>query len=274
MQFSMGRLQDEVRPGLAGRGSPRRPLRGDTSHVGTPSPAAPQVARLKQALQDSQAERESALLDKEVLLQRLRNLEQEMETKKRSQDDRSRHVKALEVGSAARRPATARPVPAVLCANSKGQSSPSHPPSRSRCGRGAWQRWEGGLLLILIFIHRQRSRLCFGSVWHCPAARLAQAVALRVVPPRQGGGRTGVRTASGISRLPRQSPPARWVLLGWKQTPFPQHPSSLAPAPPAARPLPVGTPGPALTLLVPSPHRKSPSAWRWSWTRSGRRWSC
>ncbi|KAF1667296.1 Cingulin, partial [Aptenodytes patagonicus] len=65
MQFSMGRLQDEV-------------------------------ARLKQALQDSQAERESALLDKEVLLQRLHNLEQEMETKKRSQDDRSRHVKALE----------------------------------------------------------------------------------------------------------------------------------------------------------------------------------
>ncbi|KAF1529384.1 Cingulin, partial [Eudyptula minor] len=65
MQFSMGRLQDEV-------------------------------ARLKQALQDSQAERESTLLDKEVLLQRLHNLEQEMETKKRSQDDRSRHVKALE----------------------------------------------------------------------------------------------------------------------------------------------------------------------------------
>ncbi|NXV38600.1 CING protein, partial [Rissa tridactyla] len=56
MQFSVGRLQDEV-------------------------------ARLKQALQDSQAERESALLDKEVLLQRLHNLEQEMDTKKRSQDD-------------------------------------------------------------------------------------------------------------------------------------------------------------------------------------------
>ncbi|XP_075593483.1 cingulin [Balearica regulorum gibbericeps] len=65
MQFSVGRLQDEV-------------------------------ARLKQALQDSQAERESVLLDKEVLLQRLHNLEQEMETKKRSQDDRSRHTKALE----------------------------------------------------------------------------------------------------------------------------------------------------------------------------------
>ncbi|NXL39682.1 CING protein, partial [Glaucidium brasilianum] len=65
MQFSVGRLQDEV-------------------------------GRLKQALQESQAERESVLLDKEVLLQRLHNLEQEMETKKRSQDDRSRHVKALE----------------------------------------------------------------------------------------------------------------------------------------------------------------------------------
>ncbi|KAM6395314.1 cingulin [Rhynochetos jubatus] len=65
MQFSVERLQDEV-------------------------------ARLKQAVQDSHAERESALLDKEVLLQRLRNLEQEMETKKRSQDDRSRHLKALE----------------------------------------------------------------------------------------------------------------------------------------------------------------------------------
>ncbi|NXE30381.1 CING protein, partial [Ardeotis kori] len=65
MQFSMGRLQDEV-------------------------------ARLKQALQESQAERESAQLDKEVLLQRLRGLEQEAEAKKRSQDDRSRHAKALE----------------------------------------------------------------------------------------------------------------------------------------------------------------------------------
>ncbi|XP_049660663.1 cingulin [Accipiter gentilis] len=65
MQFNVGRLQDEV-------------------------------ARLKQALQDSQAERESVLLDKEVLLQRLHNLEQEIETKKRSQDDRSRHVKTLE----------------------------------------------------------------------------------------------------------------------------------------------------------------------------------
>ncbi|NXQ86300.1 CING protein, partial [Nyctibius grandis] len=65
MQLGMGRLQDEV-------------------------------SRLKQALQESQVERESALLDKEVLLQRLRNLEQELEAKRRCQDDRSRHVKALE----------------------------------------------------------------------------------------------------------------------------------------------------------------------------------
>ncbi|XP_053866944.1 cingulin isoform X2 [Malaclemys terrapin pileata] len=65
MQFTMGRLQDEI-------------------------------TRLKQALQDSQAERESAVLDKEVLAQRLQNLEQEVESKKRTQDDRSRQVKALE----------------------------------------------------------------------------------------------------------------------------------------------------------------------------------
>uniref|UniRef100_A0A8C0GRU9 Cingulin n=1 Tax=Chelonoidis abingdonii TaxID=106734 RepID=A0A8C0GRU9_CHEAB len=65
MQFTMGRLQDEI-------------------------------TRLKQALQDSQAERESAVLDKEVLAQRLQSLEQEVESKKRSQDDRSRQVKVLE----------------------------------------------------------------------------------------------------------------------------------------------------------------------------------
>uniref|UniRef100_A0A8C4YKC0 Cingulin n=1 Tax=Gopherus evgoodei TaxID=1825980 RepID=A0A8C4YKC0_9SAUR len=65
MQFIMGRLQDEI-------------------------------TRLKQALQDSQAERESAVLDKEVLAQRLQSLEQEVESKKRSQDDRSRQVKVLE----------------------------------------------------------------------------------------------------------------------------------------------------------------------------------
>lgn len=101
MQFSMGRLQDEVRQGLAAAG----PLSSLSSLVPHGLPF-PQVTRLKQALQDSQAERESALLDKEVLLQRLHNLEQEADAKRRSQDDRSRQVKALEVGSAARRPKT------------------------------------------------------------------------------------------------------------------------------------------------------------------------
>ncbi|XP_021232205.1 cingulin isoform X2 [Numida meleagris] len=65
MQFSVGRLQDEV-------------------------------ARLKQALQDSQAERDGALLERDVMLQRLRGLEEEADAKRRSQDDRSRQLKALE----------------------------------------------------------------------------------------------------------------------------------------------------------------------------------
>ncbi|XP_063173325.1 cingulin [Candoia aspera] len=65
MQYHLGRLQDEV-------------------------------LRLKQALQDSLAERENAILDKELLAQRLQNVEQEMESKQRLQDDRSRQVKALE----------------------------------------------------------------------------------------------------------------------------------------------------------------------------------
>lgn len=99
MQFSMGRLQDEVRRGLAAAG-PLCSLCSLSSLVSCGLPF-PQVSRLKQALQDSQAERESALLDKEVLLQRLHNLEQEADAKRRSQDDRSRQVKALEVGGAA-----------------------------------------------------------------------------------------------------------------------------------------------------------------------------
>lgn len=37
------------------------------------------------------------MLDREVLAQRLQHLEQQVEVKKRSQDDRSRQVKALEV---------------------------------------------------------------------------------------------------------------------------------------------------------------------------------
>uniref|UniRef100_A0A8D2JB48 Cingulin n=1 Tax=Varanus komodoensis TaxID=61221 RepID=A0A8D2JB48_VARKO len=66
MQYNLGRLQDEV-------------------------------TRLKQALQDTQAERENAIFDKELLAQRLNNLQQEMESKRRSQEDRSRQAKSLEV---------------------------------------------------------------------------------------------------------------------------------------------------------------------------------
>ncbi|XP_012514336.1 PREDICTED: cingulin [Propithecus coquereli] len=55
-----------------------------------------ETQRLRQALQASQAERDSALLDKELLAQRLQGLQQEAENKKRSQDDRARQVKSLE----------------------------------------------------------------------------------------------------------------------------------------------------------------------------------
>lgn len=57
------------------------------------------VLRLKQSLQETQAERDTAMLDKELLAQRLHNIEQEIDSKRRSQDDRSRQVKALEVGN-------------------------------------------------------------------------------------------------------------------------------------------------------------------------------
>lgn len=56
-----------------------------------------QVQRLRQALQESQADRDTARLDKELLAQRLQGLEQEAENKKRSQDDRTRQLKGLEV---------------------------------------------------------------------------------------------------------------------------------------------------------------------------------
>ncbi|XP_036916271.1 cingulin [Sturnira hondurensis] len=55
-----------------------------------------ETQRLRQALQDSQADRDTARLDKELLAQRLQELEQEAENKKRSQDDRSRQLKGLE----------------------------------------------------------------------------------------------------------------------------------------------------------------------------------
>nr|XP_044993804.1 cingulin [Jaculus jaculus]XP_044993805.1 cingulin [Jaculus jaculus]XP_044993807.1 cingulin [Jaculus jaculus]XP_044993808.1 cingulin [Jaculus jaculus] len=55
-----------------------------------------EVQRLRQALQASQAERDSALLDKELLAQRLAGLQQEADSKKRSQDERARQLKSLE----------------------------------------------------------------------------------------------------------------------------------------------------------------------------------
>ncbi|XP_048213085.1 cingulin isoform X2 [Perognathus longimembris pacificus] len=55
-----------------------------------------EMQRLRQALQTSQAERDTARLDRELLAQRLQGLEQEAENRKRSQDDRMRQVKSLE----------------------------------------------------------------------------------------------------------------------------------------------------------------------------------
>ncbi|XP_044095165.1 cingulin isoform X1 [Neovison vison] len=55
-----------------------------------------ETQRLRQALQASQADRDTARLDKELLVQRLQGLEQEAESKKRSQDDRTRQLKGLE----------------------------------------------------------------------------------------------------------------------------------------------------------------------------------
>ncbi|XP_032699486.1 cingulin isoform X2 [Lontra canadensis] len=55
-----------------------------------------ETQRLRQALQASQADRDTAQLDKELLAQRLQGLEQEAESKKRSQDDRTRQLKGLE----------------------------------------------------------------------------------------------------------------------------------------------------------------------------------
>nr|P59242.1 RecName: Full=Cingulin [Mus musculus] len=55
-----------------------------------------ELQRLRQALQTSQAERDTARLDKELLAQRLQGLEQEAENKKRFQDDKARQLKSLE----------------------------------------------------------------------------------------------------------------------------------------------------------------------------------
>ncbi|XP_043539924.1 cingulin-like [Chiloscyllium plagiosum] len=56
-----------------------------------------EAGRLKQDLQQSNAEKENALLDKDLLSQRLQNLEQDVEAKRRTQDDKLRMVKVLEV---------------------------------------------------------------------------------------------------------------------------------------------------------------------------------
>lgn len=56
-----------------------------------------QLQRLRQALQTSQAERDTARLDKELLAQLLQGLEQEAESKKSFQDDKARQLKSLEV---------------------------------------------------------------------------------------------------------------------------------------------------------------------------------
>ncbi|XP_041099023.1 cingulin [Polyodon spathula] len=55
-----------------------------------------EVSRLKQELLSCQEERDNALLDKELLTNRLQHLEGEVESKRRSQDERSRNVKGLE----------------------------------------------------------------------------------------------------------------------------------------------------------------------------------
>ncbi|XP_051901783.1 cingulin isoform X2 [Pristis pectinata] len=55
-----------------------------------------EIGHLKQELQQSNAEKENALLDKDVLGQKVQYLEQEMETKRRTQDDKSRLAKVLE----------------------------------------------------------------------------------------------------------------------------------------------------------------------------------
>lgn len=120
------------------------------------------------------------LLDKEVLLQRLHNLEQEMESKRRSQDDRSRHVKALEVGSSAQ-----RLPPGLQCSalTAVGRAGPGIP----RPLRGVGPRPAA---LVSMFV-------MFGlyPVLPCGSAH-RRRLFLWVAPPQRGDGCTGVRTAS------------------------------------------------------------------------------
>ncbi|XP_042202584.1 cingulin-like, partial [Callorhinchus milii] len=56
-----------------------------------------EIARLKHELQQSQEGRESAALDKELLEQRLQKVEQDVDSKRRTQEGASRQVKVLEI---------------------------------------------------------------------------------------------------------------------------------------------------------------------------------
>lgn len=87
--------------------TPRAPPRSPPPLSCSIFPSA-QTQRLRQALQASQADRDTARLDKELLAQRLQGLEQEAENKKRSQDDRTRQLKGLEVRVLRGWPAAAR----------------------------------------------------------------------------------------------------------------------------------------------------------------------
>ncbi|KAK1151559.1 cingulin-like [Acipenser oxyrinchus oxyrinchus] len=55
-----------------------------------------EISRLKQELLSCQEERDNALLDKELLTNRLQHLEGEIESKRINQDERSRNIKGLE----------------------------------------------------------------------------------------------------------------------------------------------------------------------------------
>lgn len=56
-----------------------------------------QVSRLKKDLLSCSEERDSAQLDKDLLSSRLKHLENELETERSSQTDRSREIRLIEV---------------------------------------------------------------------------------------------------------------------------------------------------------------------------------
>lgn len=55
------------------------------------------MARQKKELFSSYEDRDNALLDKELLTNRLKHLESEIETQRTTQNDRSREIRSLEV---------------------------------------------------------------------------------------------------------------------------------------------------------------------------------